>query len=168
MAAVMEKVQETLSGAAQQLHLSDAGPTQAHLKQNSKATDPTLPGNPDSRTEDLEVAERIGKTPLIWNPFLNRGEAFHTERLSLRIDWLGSERPVPLVTAACTVHGRCYTCACQSNHTCTSSQLSKGKARPGLLGRKCLCAFLTCLSSIQCHCHYHRAVCRCCRHQLFI
>ena len=93
---MMEKVQETLSSAAQQLHLSNAGPTQAHLKQNTTATDPTLPGNPDSKTEDLEVAERIGKTPLIWNPFLNRGEAFHM-RLSLRRDWLGSGRPVPLV-----------------------------------------------------------------------
>ena len=73
----MEKVQETLFGAAQKLNLSDAGPTQAHTKQSSKATDPTLPGNPDSKTEDLEVAERIGKTPLLWNPFSNRGEAFN-------------------------------------------------------------------------------------------
>lgn len=49
---------------------------------SSKATDPTLPGNSDSKKEDIVNAERIGRYPLIWSPFLNKGTSATFEERS--------------------------------------------------------------------------------------
>ena len=51
--------------------LIDSKPKDAEA--DRQAHDPTLPGNPKSKKEELAVVEAIGRYPLIWNPFLNRG-----------------------------------------------------------------------------------------------
>ena len=38
------------------------------------AQDPTQPGNPDTKRTDQIFAEEVGRTSMLWNPFLNRGE----------------------------------------------------------------------------------------------
>lgn len=40
---------------------------------NGEGADPTLPGNPESKGLGQRFAERVGRTPLLWNPFLNTG-----------------------------------------------------------------------------------------------
>ena len=38
------------------------------------AQDPTQPGNPDTKRTDQIFAEEIGRTSMLWSPFLNRGD----------------------------------------------------------------------------------------------
>lgn len=37
------------------------------------AYDPTQPGNPDTKRTDQLFAEEVGRTNMLWSPFLNRG-----------------------------------------------------------------------------------------------
>ena len=47
------------------------------------AQDPTQPGNPDTKRTDQIFAEEVGRTSMLWNPFLNRGIA-----LNIGYDWV--------------------------------------------------------------------------------
>ena len=49
------------------------------------AQDPTQPGNPDTKRTDQIFAEEVGRTSMLWNPFLNRGT--HTIKNSIKL-WL--------------------------------------------------------------------------------
>lgn len=54
--------------------LGIANTSQKHLSEH--AQDPTQPGNPETKRTDQIFAEEVGRTSMLWSPFLNRGKLF--------------------------------------------------------------------------------------------
>lgn len=58
--------------------LGFAGKSMKHLPEH--AQDPTQPGNPNTKRTDQIFAEEIGRTSMLWSPFLNRGADLALQR----------------------------------------------------------------------------------------